>query len=358
MTPENIELLMNLNNNQGYNFVKNNFDILLKSIPKGSLYASIKKLYGYDELKAVMNERFFDTLKKAKKYEVIDIISIYLSDKTVEERVDFLRDRFVNISNYMDNYMLYKYLDYKNISREVSEKFNTRIKENKEQFIRETMIYRNKNAWVSFSDSTVFLLEKLIEELLEAEKLDWVDINYIGSGTFSQVFEIGSKVLKVGESRQTYKIPYDKRILQPLIRVDLSEISDTDYGVIEVCEKVDTSIRPTNEELYSIYKEMRDRGIVCADIKATNVGMLLRDNKRWWHNDLGAYKKPLGFKNQANDSEVLDLEDDVLKTGEFVILDSDYIYYEDDEIFWGNQLAESFEERYQLEKGNYNVKSR
>lgn len=57
------------------------------------------------------------------------------------------------------------------------------------------------------------LLEKLLQEILDHEQKDWIDIEYIDSGGYSHVYEIGSKVLKVGKERNSYKIPYHKRIL-------------------------------------------------------------------------------------------------------------------------------------------------
>ena len=153
--------------------------------------------------------------------------------------------------------------------------------------------------------------------------------------------------MKVGKERNSYKIPYHKRILQPLIRVDLSEFSKTNKGTLEVAEKVDTNIKVSEEELYEIYKELRDNGIIWTDTKQRNVGKLLKDNRRYWNKSLGQSKKAVGYR----EDEEFDLNEEVLRKGELVILDSDYIFLENDpHIQWGNPLATQFEERYQLEK--------
>lgn len=154
-------------------------------------------------------------------------------------------------------------------------------------------------------------------------------------------------MLKVGRERDSYKIPYHKRILQPLIRVDLSELSKTNKGTLEVVEKVDINIKVSEEEVYEIYKELRDDGIIWTDTKQKNVGRLLKDNKRHWNKSLGQSKKAVGYREGGE----FDLNEEILSKGELVILDSDYIFYENDpHIEWGNPLAIQFEERYQLEK--------
>lgn len=110
---------------------------------------------------------------------------------------------------------------------------------------------------------------------------------------------------------------------------------------------VDTNIEVSEEELYSLYKEVRDRGIILADIKLDNVGRLLKDNNRYWNKELGKSKRAVGYI----EDEDFSTNDEVLKAGELVIIDSDYIYYENDPyIEWGDSLAAKFEDRYKLEK--------
>ena len=48
----------------------------------------------------------------------------------------------------------------------------------------------------------------------------------------------------------------------------------------EVIEKVDTNINDiTKEEIYKLYKNIREIGLIWTDVKIDNVGRLIKDNK-------------------------------------------------------------------------------
>ena len=196
----------------------------------------------------------------------------------------------------------------------------------------------------SFDDLDVLedAMVKLTDEILINENKKWIDIRPLKSGTYSAVIEIGDKVLKVGLNRTTYDIPYDPRIIQPLIRFKLDKISNL-HGTIEVTEKVDTNVKLNNEELYNIYKEIRERKIIYADLKPDNLGILLKDNIKHWNKELSNDFESLGYE-KPNCEEIL-------KKGEIVITDTDFIYKEGTEhINWGNETSHEFEKRYLKEK--------
>ena len=141
-------------------------------------------------------------------------------------------------------------------------------------------------------------------------------------------------IVKVGLPRKTFDIPNDKRILQPYLRKDLSK----EYGVeavIEVSDRVDTDISLSEDELYEIYKDMRNRGIVCGDFKYDNVGKLIKPNIS--HND-----EINGMIGEISET---------FNSGEYVIIDTDFIYNENDpNIDLTSNLSSKFENRYILEQ--------
>lgn len=326
-------------------FIKNNYDKLLETIPEGELVPVIRTLYQYKELKNFMDKKFVLNMSKAKKHSIDMIIEIYNNGRSKEEQDRFLCEKLPLILDQIDSGSLFHYLKWKKVSPKIREKLNQKILQFKEDYIR-NYILKNESKDYHLDEDTVYLLTKLIEEILDHEQKDYIDINYLQSGSYSRTFEIGSKILKIGQRRKTYQIPYDKRILQPLIRVDLTDLSPTNIGTIEVCEKVLTDVNLSEEDLYKIYKDFRVRGKVWTDVKSSNIGILLKDNKRHWNTPLGESKRAVGYL----EDEFFDQDHEILSAGEPVVLDSDFIYKEDDPyIVWITLLSIEFEKRYQLE---------
>ena len=103
--------------------------------------------------------------------------------------------------------------------------------------------------------------------------------------------------------------------------------------------------------LYKIYKELRDDGIVWTDIDWENIGVLLEDNVttlngKQFEVDDGS----VGFVSKKGG--------DSLKKGEVAIIDTDYIYRADDSNKEWVAGAERFEQKYQKEKREEQVRKR
>ena len=118
------------------------------------------------------------------------------------------------------------------------------------------------------------------------------------------------------------------------MRRDLSE----EFGIeatIEVSDRVDTDISLNEDELYAIYKDMRDRGVVCGDFKYDNIGKLLKPNT------------PRNNPSNGMIGEV----NETLNPGDYVIIDTDFIYREaDPNLNLSSNLSSEFESRYKNEQ--------
>ena len=187
----------------------------------------------------------------------------------------------------------------------------------------------------------------MLDELLHSENCRYSDINSVTSGGYSQVYKIGNKILKVGKPRASYSIPNHRRLLQPLIRTNLidEENNNIPIACIEIQDGVDLSETISKEELYYIYKELREDGIIWSDAKIGNIGKLRRDNVPTLEGErMDVAPNSVGFINEKNDSE--------LSTGDWVIIDSDFVYREDDpNLDWAvNSYSQEFERKYQSEK--------
>ena len=153
-------------------------------------------------------------------------------------------------------------------------------------------------------NKTLKVLEVIYEELTRKQGISVKDIELLGKGASNTNYKIGEFVLKVGGLRQTKEIPSHKKILKPIIRQEANHDIDNSL-FIEIQNLVDDkwyknmSDEQIEEEIYKIYKELRDSKIVWTDIKKENVGRLIN-------------------KNTSNDN----------KLAELVILDTDYIFNE------------------------------
>lgn len=230
---------------------------------------------------------------------------------------DYINRHFTSLISKIPNVCFYSMAvrdgDVDDKNREALNQFLTKNKREYVEFLLGNKLPKDAKDYDNVIDVTV----KLVDEILEHENLSYGDIRQLNSGGYSDVILIGSKVLKAGEKRGTYYVPNNEYLLKPYIRVNLEDISDVP-GTIEVVEKVNTDV--SDIDLYSFYKELRKKGIVCMDIKSINLGILLKDNTFHWNKQLGRDVSVRGFIGDDNFSP--------LSKGDPVILDSDHIYSE------------------------------
>ena len=169
-------------------------------------------------------------------------------------------------------------------------------------------------------DNTVQALTMIFEEIAQNEMVDVSDVEYIGRGDYSNVYKLGNKVIKLGVMRLTNKIPYHRRILQPLLR---RKIKNKDL-YIEIAEYVERDTSITDEDAYSIYKELRDDGIIWLDAKKENVGRLKKNNIIHFKEPLYVEKESIGYIKEPLK------EEEPLNKGDLVIIDTDYLFIEKD----------------------------
>ena len=235
------------------------------------------------------------------------------------------------------------------------EKINLILEKHKEDVVKE-ILYNSINGsgkyperWAKIKDdieSYIPTVIIIIEELLKQEQKRWIDMDVLDRGYHVTAFEIGNKILKIGITGYKFEIPNHRRILQPLARFVLGKEKKAS---IEIQEKVETGRFP-KEELYKVYKEIRDAGILVTDFKPQNIGRLRKPN-------IVHFK---GIDSVAPNAVGLDKEIDsyeVLPAGELVVFDLDYIFREppnkdidEEDIPWPSEYALDMEDIYQAEK--------
>lgn len=202
-------------------------------------------------------------------------------------------------------------------------------------------IFYEINKRVKIEDTTLKEVVKLIIlDVLKNENVKLSDITYNGGG-LSSVLLIGNKVIKIGD-RATKSFPNNPYIISPLLRKKL-EFNGA-FCFVEVTERVDTSKKASKEELYQLFKKLRNLNLVWTDIKEDNVGRLKKENIIHWRQNLNPTDGVLGLDVKRGET--------ILKEGDLVILDADFIYDENDpniNYINNKDIYDEFEKRYQKE---------
>ena len=142
------------------------------------------------------------------------------------------------------------------------------IDKNEEKAINS--IFCETDHLVKIKDSTLKeIIRLMILDVMKNENVKFSDITYNGGG-FSRILLIGDKVIKLGD-RVTKNFPNNPYIVAPLLRKELKINGETCFA--EVTERVDTSTKPSKEELYQLFKKIRNLGLVWTDIKEINVNI-------------------------------------------------------------------------------------
>lgn len=196
-------------------------------------------------------------------------------------------------------------------------------------------------------DNYFYFLYYMVSELCNYEKVNLFDIKFLGFGSTSSIFQIGNKIFKIGSERVTFNVENNKRFLKPLYRDYVCDDKDNFVFCVEITEAVST--KDINEQdVYNLYKELRDNGFIWIDYSKDNIGRLVRDNKIYFRNINHVSK---------NSTNYLTENEEILKKNDLVILDNDYIYPEKDFINFSvydsmeqYNNTDEFAKRYVLEK--------
>lgn len=326
------------NNEKIEDLVSANFASIVDGVGKGNVDTLVDTLYEHESMRSFLERE--DTIKYLlDTVEVYDFETIVFSSALKDKAKQFIENNFDYVINNYDLKKITEIYDGMHLSDEMKEKMDEYFSGKEEEFLRDvltsTLSFKG-NVDEKQLSTLVHLVKPLVDTALVREKCRITDTKILRGGGYSNVLQIGNTVIKVGLPRKTFEIPNDKRILQPILRRDLRREQGIN-AVIEVSDRVDTDIVLSEEEMYKIYKDMRDRGIVCGDFKHGNIGVLLRDNT------------PRNIKENGMRGNVTE----TLKAGEYVLLDTDFIYSEDDpNIDLTSDMSRKFEKRYQSQMMN------
>lgn len=336
-----------------YNKLKENNIDTYPIINRITKYPNDKLISYIDKLIPVLDDfTLHDILNKIKDNEEVMnyVIDKYLINSTISIKLTsfllknnlYIDKVYQNFDNIISNNIkdLYELKKQGTLNEETSTKIS-KIVQNNEEYLDNTIedilkeIYGEKFNSKDFKVG-IDTIKIIIKELCQNENKTYGDIEYLGKGTFSYVLAVGDKVLKIGIKRYTDSFPNNPYIITPLLRESI-KINKENKIFLEVTERVDTKTEVTTEELYQLYKKIRDLGLVWTDVAKRNVGRLKKDNIVHWNTPLYPTDEALELKKYINASQ--------LKKGDLIILDADHIY----EGYKYNLTNKEFEDRYQEE---------
>ncbi len=158
-------------------------------------------------------------------------------------------------------------------------------------------------------------LKELLSKTAREENTTLLDLRSIDYGCYSKVYKLKNKIVKVGYKRECPDMPENNRILYPYYKGYIG----SDY--VEITDYVNSIGKITDEELYDVYRDIRNEGLVWLDPGKENLARISSDILYKMHNR----RKDLTNKGIIkNDKHVTELKD-------ILLIDLDHVVFEDDD---------------------------
>lgn len=276
-------------------------------------------------------------------YDRVNDVIEYIKNKNYLKKYLHNKNYFDAITKKSNNLLSLK--EYTSTDFLINKKITKMIDQNERVFTKQILNKAIKDFRMEYDiiPTNLKIIEQInyliIKEIVYNEKVKMSSIKLIGRGEFSDVYQIGNKIIKLGKKRGTKTFPNNPYIVKPLLRKEF-ELGEKTKIFVEVCEKILTNCC-TKEDVDEIYKKMRRLGLVWIDVKQKNLGKLLKDNKIYWNKPLSPSDTALMLQEYRGSEE--------LKKGDVVICDADYIYDESGKNYNIQRVAE-YELKFKKEK--------
>ena len=159
----------------------------------------------------------------------------------------------------------------------------------------------------------------VIKDICRNEEKNVYDIELLGKGAWSIVLGIGNKVIKIGFDRETVSFPNNPYIVPILLRKKFI-VNDDISLFVEVTERCKNNVYFSDEERETLLTKLKNIGIKFDDELDSNFGRVSNPNGNVisWRENIYITGEGLGLAPYRGD--------EVLKQGDLVILDNDYLY--------------------------------
>ena len=158
-------------------------------------------------------------------------------------------------------------------------------------------------------------LKDVLSKTAKSEGTNLLDIRNFNYGCYSKVFKLNNKIIKVGYKRECPEIPENNRILIPYFKGKIGP------DFVEVTDFVPSIGNVTDEELYEVYKDVRELGLIWMDAGKDNLAKVSSDILT------ANYKR----RKDLTDKGIIKNPNLVYEINDVLIIDLDHIYKDDDE---------------------------
>ena len=247
-----------------YDYLDKNIKKMIKEYSNDKL-VEIGKSLSFDE--RLLYEYHIECLNKKETF--IDLFAPIIYEKLFINRLidnneqDYIVNNIKNIikGNYSLNDKLLDYLK-NNVDN---------IEENKVRTIKYLIVkYLSSNS--NLDDENVLKLYSFLSRIVKNENKTIFDIRKIHTGGFSKIYKVNNKIIKIGMKRVCDEIVDNNRILLP----EFKGYVGNDY--IEVTDYLNNKENITEEDVYSVYKELRNQGVMWLDPTVYNLARIDKEN--------------------------------------------------------------------------------
>ena len=232
------------------------------------------------------------------------------------------------------------------------------------EVIRDKLSYK-------YDEDAILDIAKQINKIIEMQKLELNDVNFLGEGQSYITFGVGKFVLKIGSEIKMLNNPYQ------LLPIHQEIIGDSNQRIY-ISNRGDTN-NITIDDVQNMYNIIRDNGGLWIDPKENNLVRTseIKDNSNQLSQNVDFYDTGINFVKNNSNIFISDYEDVIFLTQDILLnmdrssswsmlpygrsdnriytqyLNSGNIeeIYEKNYIYASKTLLE-FEEQYQLSKGN------
>ncbi len=297
-----------------YTLLMDKVEKLCKTSTYDEMYELGKKLNYMDRIRYDLK-----VICTKKKETFQEIFSTYIHEKdflnTLIERdeLDYILEHIGEIIRSKDS-LSEPLLEYLNnnidrISKKDFERINLEITRSVSEF------YPNAK------EEDINRLKELLENTAKEEGTTLLSLRYLTYGGYSKIYKLKNKIIKVGCARECEEVVDNSRILIPLFKGKVG------HDFVEIADYIENDDKISYEDIYGIYKELRDQGVIWLDSSEENLRRLSKknaidnNNRRKNINGLGIIPNP--------NSNIRELYE-----GDLIIIDLDHMLfdYEEDKI--------------------------
>ena len=332
---------------------KTEFNTLLDKVPEYLKEYSEEDLYKYGQLLPYSQRVSLDyrvyCLKNNTSFQ--DIYSMMMHETSFIKKLiknDELRYIIDNIEDFFrGNYSLDKSHDHLLKYLKFNADRLSKDENNKLELLVSKCISDNFN---TISDEDTAKIRDILKEVADKERRSILDIRREEhDSSYSKTFTLGNSIIKVGHRRLCDEIPNNSRILIPTFKGNIGK------DIIEVTDRLFVRNSIDIQDIYKVYKDLREQGLMWLDPTVENLGILSGKTANSQNEKKNSSLESVGIINNPN------YIDTNFEPGNLVIIDLDHIVFEDDKdkikeiketLSEGIlERVELFENQYKEEKG-------